>query len=324
MFEVWSEQHIDVGERHRLYVEQAGNPSGVPAVWVHGGPGIGFGDNVLELFDPEVHRVVCYDQRGAGRSTPFATNTDLDWSTIDMDRHVNDLETIRRSLGIERWIVSGASWGSVLSLTYTQRHPDRVIGVVVAAVSTGGRTEIDHLTEHGHRYAAGPWQRFHDYASQRHPNTRLVDAYRQLVMNPDPDIHTPAAREWCQWEDAHVNVDDDELIDGFADPRYRDPAMRLALARQVTHCWAANSWLRPDELIEGAATMRSTPCVLIHGRRDMSSTAGSARALHQAWPGSRLILTDDGHGGNEMWTEAAAALHELATTDQLPGGHDLA
>jgi proline iminopeptidase len=312
VFEILSQHHVDVGEGHRLWVDHAGDPLGVPAVWVHGGPGSGFGDNALELFNPDTHRVVRYDQRGAGRSTPFAAD-DLNWSTIDMNRHIDDLETIRRSLGIDRWIVSGASWGSVLSLTYAQRHPDRVIGVVVAAVSTGGRSEIDHLTEGGHRYAPEPWQRFNDYASRHHPDVRLVEAYRRLVMDPDPHVHTPAALEWCRWEDAHVNVDDNELIEGFADPRYRNPTTRLAFARQVTHCWAADSWLRPDELIDGAAKMGTTPCVLIHGRRDVSTTTASAQALNDAWPGSRLILTDDGHGGHEMWTQAAAALLEFAS-----------
>lgn len=313
MIGTFADDMLEVDDGHRLYVEQAGDPEGVAAVWIHGGPGAGFRSSAFELFEGGLHRAVCYDQRAAGRSTPHAADDDVDWSTIDMDRHVEDLETIRRSLGIERWIVSGASWGSVLGLTYAQRHVDRVLGVVVAAVGTGGRAEIDYLTEHGASYAPGPWHRFHDYAAKRYPGSRLVEAYRRMVMDPDPGIHVPAAQEWCRWEDAHVNVDDDQPIDGFVDSRFRDPRYRLGFARQVTHCWAADSWLKPNELVQGALAMSSVPCIMVHGERDRSSPLGPAQHLHESWPGSRLIVTDDGHGGDSMWRHVAIGLRELAS-----------
>jgi proline iminopeptidase len=133
-------------------------------------------------------------------------------------------------------------------------------------------------------------------------------------MDPDPDVHARAAEEWCRWEDAHVAIDVVAPVDGFIDERYSDPTFRVALARQVTHCWAADSWLPPNELVAGAAGMTGVPCILVHGRRDRSSPLATVEGLHESWPGSRLIVTDDGHGGIAMWRCVAAALSELAST----------
>ncbi|HRD99702.1 MAG TPA: hypothetical protein PLV68_00285 [Ilumatobacteraceae bacterium] len=141
---------------------------------------------------------------------------------------------------------------------------------------------------------------------------RLVEAYRRLVMDLDPAVHQPAADAWCRWEDAHVDLDDTDPADGFVDPRFADPSFRLAFARQVTHCWAADSWLGPDELVRGAAAMAPVPCWFIHGGRDRSSPLDPVERLHAAWPGSQMVVTDDGHGGAAMWAALRAALRALA------------
>lgn len=310
--DTFAEHWLDVGDGHTLYVQEAGNPAGLPVVWVHGGPGTGCGEGARELFDGRLHRAVLVDQRASGRSTPHAADADVHWDSIDMDHHVADLEAVRERLGIDRWVVAGGSWGSVLGAAYAQRHADRVIAVVLGPVSTGSRAEIDHLTELGHTYAPDAWREFHDVAAAHRPGERLVEAYRSLVMHPDPAVHEPAAYAWCRWEDAHVNVDDEPVIDGFAWARYRDPRFRLAFARQVTHCWAADSWLAPDELVRGAASMGDVPCWLVHGARDQSGPLDGPRELAAAWPGCELIVVDDGHGGDEMTAVFQRLLAELA------------
>ncbi len=308
----YAEHRLDVGDGHTLFVQEAGTPEGVPVVWVHGGPGTGCGDGARQLFDGRVHRAVLVDQRASGRSTPHATGADVHWDSIDMDHHVADLEAVRELMGVDRWVVAGGSWGSVLGAAYAQRHPDRVIAVVLGPVSTGSRAEIDHLTELGHTYAPEPWAEFHEFAAARRPGERLVDAYRSLVMDPDPAVHDAAAYAWCRWEDAHVNVDDEPVVDGFAWSRYRDARFRLAFARQVTHCWAADSWLAPDELVRGAASMGAVPCWLIHGARDRSGPLDGPRRLAAAWPGCELIVVDDGHGGDEMTAVFQRLLAQLS------------
>lgn len=311
---------LDVGDGHLLYVEEVGSPHGLPVVWLHGGPGTGCTVDHRRRFDGSLHRAVLFDQRASGRSTPDAADDDVHWASIDMDHHVADIEAVRRHLGIDRWVVTGASWGAVLGAAYAQRHPDRVLAVVLSAVSTGGRDEIDQLTELGHRYAPEAWREFRDFLPVEWRDRRLVEAYRDLVMDPDPAVHEPAAYAWCRWEDAHVNVDDEPLIDGFAWDRYRDPRFRLAFARQVTHCWAADSWLRPGELLDGARAMAGVPCWLIHGARDRSSTLDGPRALQAAWPGSELVVVDeDGHGGAGMTVEQRRILVALATGELRTG-----
>src|SRR6476646_9941483 len=137
---------LDVGSGHTLYFEEIGDPRGTPVVYLHGGPGSGCTPGARANFDPQRHRAVLFDQRSAGRSTPHASEPHVDWSTIDMDHHLADIEQLREHLGIDRWIVFGLSWGSVLGATYAERHPDRTVAVVVAAVSTGTRRDIDWLT----------------------------------------------------------------------------------------------------------------------------------------------------------------------------------
>lgn len=308
----FAEAMLPVGDGHVLHVAQFGRPDGMPVVWLHGGPGTGFTPGHLHWFRPDLQRVVMFDQRASGRSTPDAAGPDVDWASVDLAHHVADIEVVRRHVGVERWAVTGASWGSVLGAAYAQRHPDAVSAVVLSAVSQGTRADIDWLTEEGHRYAPEAWAEFRAFIEPHLRGRRMVEAYRDLVMDPDPAVHEPAAYAWCRWEDAHVNVDDEPVVDGFAWDRYRDPAFRLAFARQVTHCWANDSWLAPGELVRGAAAMGGVPCWFVHGSRDRSSRLSGPEELHEAWPGSRLVVTDDGHGGGGMSEVHRRLMAELA------------
>jgi proline iminopeptidase len=300
---------LDVGDGHVLSYEQVGNPAGTPVVYLHGGPGSGYTPGSRGNFDAQRHRAVLFDQRAAGRSTPHAASDDVHWASIDMDHHVGDIEQLREHLGIDRWIVFGLSWGSVLGLTYAERHPDRVSAVVVAAVSTGSAADIDWLTVHAGRFFPAEWNEFYDHIPPKLRGMRIVDAYHSLLMDPDPAVRDAAAIAWCRWEDSHVAT----TSGATSNPRYEDAGFRLGFARQVTHCWRNNSWLGDDEIARNARRLAGIPGWLIHGRLDVSSPLDAPSRIHRAWPDSELIIVDsEGHGGDTMMTHWRRILAELA------------
>jgi proline iminopeptidase len=273
-------------------------------VYLHGGPGSGSTVGARKFFDPQRHRAVVFDQRAAGRSRPHASEEGVNWASIDMDHHVADIESLREHLGLERWIVFGISWGSVLGATYAERHPKRTAALVLAAVSTGTAADIDWLTVSAGRFYPAEWQEFREHVPISMRGQRLVDAYNTLLMGPDPDAREAAAVAWCRWEEAHVG----DSSAAWANRRYEDPAFRLGFARQVTHCWRHNSWLAPDAIVHNANRLSGVPGCLIHGRLDISSPLDAPWRIHRAWPGSELVIVDDeGHGGDSMakrWCEA--------------------
>jgi proline iminopeptidase len=299
---------LDVGDGHVLFYEQVGNPDGTPVVYLHGGPGSGCTPGARGNFDVRRHRAVLFDQRAAGRSTPHASDADVHWDSIDMDHHIGDIERLREHLGIQRWIVFGLSWGSVLGLTYAERHPGRVTAVVLAAVSTGTAADIDWLTVHAGRFFPAEWHDFCDHIPPRLRGMRIVDAYHSMLMDPDPAVHMAAAIAWCRWEDSHVAT----TPGATPNPRYDDARFRLGFARQVTHCWRNNSWLDDDEIIRNAGRLAGIPGWLIHGRLDVSSPLDAPWRINRAWPDSRLIVVDsDGHGGETMMAHWRRVLADL-------------
>ncbi|MCU1358940.1 MAG: prolyl aminopeptidase [Ilumatobacteraceae bacterium] len=307
--EPFSTGWLDVGDGHVLYHEQVGNPDGTPVVYLHGGPGSGCTPGSRRNFDLSRHHAVLFDQRGSGRSTPHASEEGVHWASMDMDHHIADIELLRERLGIERWIVFGISWGSVLGATYAERHPERCSAVVLAAVSTGTRADIDWLTVHAGRYFPAEWHEFRDHVPAAMRDLRLVDAYHRLLMHPDPAVRNAAAVAWCRWEDAHVAT----TPGASPNPRYEDPAFRLGFARQVTHCWRNDSWLVDDEIVSNAEALHGIPGWLIHGRLDISSPLDGPWRINRAWPDSTLIIVDDeGHGGDTMMTHWRRILADLA------------
>ncbi len=301
--------HLAVGDGHSLAFQQAGSRDGLPIVYIHGGPGSGTSPAAKAAFDPHRHRAVLFDQRAAGRSIPRASESNVDWSSIDIDHHIADIELLRTHLGIDRWVVHGYSWGSVLGLTYAERHPERTAAVVVGAVSTGTRSDIDWLTVRVGRYFPAEWEAFNGHVPDRLRHLRLVDAYAELLMDSDPAVHEPAAASWCRWENAHVATTPGAKLD----PRCDDPAFRLGFARQVTHCWRHDSWLADDEIVTNAHRLAGVPGWLVHGRLDVSSPLDAPWRIHRAWPGSELIIIDDeGHGGDSMLNTCRQILVDLA------------
>ncbi|GAA0352264.1 prolyl aminopeptidase [Actinoallomurus spadix] len=300
---------LDVGDGHRVHWEVCGNPDGRPAVALHGGPGSGCGPWWRRYFDPRAYRIVLFDQRGCGRSTPHASAPVVDLSTNTTGHLIADIELLRRHLGIDRWLVLGGSWGATLGLAYAERHPDRVSELILFAVGMTRRREVEWITRDVGRLFPAQWARFRDGVPPADRDGDLAEAYGRLLHDPDPAVREKAARDWCAWEDAHVAVRPDHR----PDPRYDDPAFRMCFARLVTHYWRHAAFLDDDALLRGAERLAGIPGVLIHGRLDVSSPLQAAWELSQAWPDAELVVVGDaGHGGGGMTDAIVAATDRFA------------
>lgn len=301
---------LAVGDGNVIGWETCGNPDGKPAVVLHGGPGSGRSPFWRRYFDPAAYRVVLFDQRGCGRSTPDAGDPAVDLSTNTLDHLLDDVEALRVHLGIERWLVLGGSWGTTLGLAYAERHPDRVTEAVLFLIALTQRHEVTWITRDMGRVFPEEWERFRDGVSPTDRDGDLADAYRRRLADPDPAVRDRAARAWCAWEDTHVS-----LATGFRpSARYEDPVFRACFARLVTHYWAHAAWRAEGELLRGAAGLGAIPAVLVHGRLDVSSPLDTAWALARAWPGSELVVAEAaGHSG----VDAAVAAAVVAATDRF-------
>ncbi|MER7417111.1 prolyl aminopeptidase [Micromonospora peucetia] len=301
---------LDVGDGQLVYWETCGNPDGKPAVVLHGGPGSGCTPGWRTFFDPARYRMVLFDQRGCGRSTPHAADPAVDLSANTTDHLIADIELLREHLGVRRWLVLGASWGSSLGLAYAQRHPQRVSELVLFSVTAGTRREIEWITRDMGRVFPAEWARFRDGVPPADRDGDLADAYARLLADPDPVVRDEAARQWCAWEDTHVAT-----VPGHRpDPRYDNPVFRMAFARLVTHYWRHGCFLPEGQLLRDAGRLAGIPGVLLHGRLDISSPADTAWRLAQAWPDARLeLLEAAGHGGGAGMAErVVAALDDFA------------
>lgn len=288
----------------QLYWECSGNPHGRPALFLHGGPGAPMSGGYRRRFDPDRWRVVYLDQRGCGRSRPLAHQDLASLAGNTTDQLIQDIETLRVHLGIDRWLVVGGSWGVTLALAYAQRHPDRVSGLVLAAVTTGGREYLEWITESMRHVFPREWDEF-AAASGRRPGQRVLDAYRERITDPDPEVRAAAAAAWCAWEDVHVSL----APDWAPSAAFADPQFRAQFATLVIHYWANDCFLPPDGVLGAMATITDLPGVLIHGRYDVSGPLSAAWELHRRWPASRLVvLADSGHSGASMTDELTAAI----------------
>jgi proline iminopeptidase len=286
--------NLDVGDGNSIYWECCGNPTGIPALFLHGGPGAGCSTGQRRLFDPDRYCAVLFDQRGSGRSRPLVSDASVDLSTNTTGHLISDIEMLREALGIERWTILGLSWGTTLGLAYAQRHTARVRAMVLGLVSTTSSREVEWLTEGVGRIFPREWQEFVDAIPAELRAYRPVDAYAKMLESEDAALRGRAARAWCRWEDAHIS-----LTPGHApSPLFEDAEFRYRFARLVTHYWRNAAFLSDDQLIRDAPLLDGIPGVLIHGRYDVSSPAETAWRLSQQWSTSRLhILDDAGHGG---------------------------
>jgi proline iminopeptidase len=284
---------LDAGDGNLVYWETCGNPRGKPAVVLHGGPGSGCTDWHRRLFDPAAYRVVLFDQRGCGRSTPHASDPDVDLASNTTWSLVADIELLRRHLGIDRWLVAGGSWGSTLALAYAERHPDRVTEMILFGVTTGRRAELDWLFRDGLGVLfPEQWERRRVAAGAAESDGDIVEAYHRLLHDPDSAVRAQAALEWCIWESATPAWPPTSgLMTRFEDPRFR-----LGFARLVTHYVRHDMWLEDACLLRDADTLTEIPGILVHGRFDLQAPIANAWELKRAWPRAELIVVDDaGH-----------------------------
>jgi proline iminopeptidase len=301
---------LDVGDGHQVHWECCGNPEGKPALYLHGGPGSGFSPGQRRFFDPQAYRAVLFDQRGSGRSRPLASEPDADLSVNTTQHLIADIEALREHLGIERWTtILGLSWGTTLALAYAQTHRERVKSLVLGLVTSTSRREVEWITEDCGRIFPREWDRFAGHVPERLRHLPLVDAYAELLFDPDPMVREQAALEWCAWEDAHMSLTPGGGP-GLAD---ENAEFRLRFARLVTHYWRHAAFLEEEQLIRDAAILNGIPGALIHGVYDVSGPLVTAWRLHQGWSTSELtVLEDAGHGGGSLLPAVVGALNRFS------------
>ncbi len=312
--EPYEQGMLDVGDDHLVHWETCGNPAGKPAVVLHGGPGSGCTPGWRRYFDPAAYRVVLFDQRGCGRSRPHAGDPAVDLSTNTTHHLLADMEKLRRHLDVDRWLVFGGSWGSTLGLAYAGSHPRQVSQVVLFSVVTTTHREVRWVTRDVGRIFPAEWARFRDGVPAADRDGSLVAAYSRMLHDPDPAVRDKAARDWCAWEDSHVAVRPGHR----PDPRYDDPAFRMAFARLVTHYWRHAAWLDDGILLREAGRLAGIPGVLVHGRLDISGPPDIAWELARRWPDAELVLVDDaGHGaGDANMSEVLVAATDRFAADR--------
>ncbi|WP_460758082.1 prolyl aminopeptidase [Nocardiopsis oceani] len=299
---------------HRLFWQECGNPHGTPVLAVHGGPGSGSRPQWSRFTDPDHYRMILLDQRGTGHSTPNAGEHTTDLSTNTTPHLIDDFEALRTHLGIDRWHVLGASWGSCLGLAYAQAHPDHVISLVLFAVTAGTRREITWITHDMRRIFPEAWESFRADAGPDADPHHLPAAYARLLADPNPKVRHDAAQAWCRWEDTHVAT-----APGFTpNPRFEDPAFRLTFARTVTHYWANDCFLTPHQLLDHIPRVAHIPAALITGRLDISGPSDTAYDLARHWPAAELVIVDDAaHTANTSGIGASV----VAATDRFAHLH---
>lgn len=287
---------LDTGDNNLVYWETCGNPRGKAALFVHGGPGSGCSIGPRRAFDPRRYRIILFDQRGCGRSTPHASDPDTDMNRNTTEHLLTDMERLREHLGVDRWLLFGGSWGSTLILAYAERHPDRVSEVVIAGVTTSRRSEIDWLYRGVGRFFPLQWADFRAGVRPDEQCGDLVAAYARLMEDPDPVVRGEAAVRWTAWEDTVLSLEPSGKPHPYSD---KPTASQLAFVRICAHYFAHGAWLKEGALLRDAGRLIGIPGVLVHGRLDLSAPLDTAWELAQAWPDSELIVVDDsGHKGS--------------------------
>ncbi|MEX0693632.1 MAG: prolyl aminopeptidase [Rhodospirillales bacterium] len=280
---------LDVGDGHQLYYEQSGNPEGVPVAFLHGGPGAGSNPAHRRFFDPDFYRIVVFDQRGAGRSRPFAS---LECNTTD--HLVGDIECLRRHLNIHSWLVFGGSWGSTLALVYALRHTERCLGLVLRGIFLGSKAELDWFLYGMRMVFPEAWRRFAEFIPSAE-QADLMSAYYARLIDPSPDVHMPAAAYWAGYETSCSNL--------LASPSEVPPQASsgaLSLARIEAHYFVNGVFIGDSEILDGVASIRHLPAVVVQGRYDMVCPIRTADALVRAWPEiDYRIVPDAGHSAME-------------------------
>jgi len=287
----YARHELAVQAPHVLYVDESGSSDGLPVVFIHGGPGAGCDAASRRYFDPNLYRIVTFDQRGCGRSTPHASLENNTTQAL-----IADMEVIREQLGIDKWVLFGGSWGSTLALAYAQAHPQRVHGLILRGIFLCRPQEFDWFYQEGaSRLFPDYWE---DYLAPIPQDERgnLMQAFYKRLTGPDQIAQMHAAKAWSTWEGRTATLrPNPQVVD-----RFTDAHRALSIARIECHYFVNNAFLEPDQLLRDMPKIAHLPGVIVHGRYDVICPLDNAWALHQAWPNSELqIIRDAGHSAAE-------------------------
>ncbi|HEY0064779.1 MAG TPA: prolyl aminopeptidase [Telluria sp.] len=292
---------LEVDQMHTIYWEEVGNPDGVPVVFLHGGPGAGLSPQHRRFFDPAFYRIILFDQRGAGKSTPLG-----EWRNNTTQLLVSDIEKLRERFGIKQWLVFGGSWGSTLALAYGQAHPERCLGFVLRGIFLCTKDEIDWFINGIQWFYPELYEQFAAPIPEAERGD-LLKAYTTRMLSDDPNLYWPAARAWSRFEGRRV----------FLMPQPEEApndTLDLGVGRLESHYMANLGFFSENQLLENVPAIAHLPAVIVQGRYDVICPPLSAYRLHQAWPGSTLkLIPDAGHGA----LEAGIARALVAATEQF-------
>jgi proline iminopeptidase len=282
---------LSVGNGHVLYIDESGDPEGLPVLFIHGGPGAGTSAEDRRFFDPEKYRIILFDQRGAGRSTPHAELTHN--TTQDL---IEDVERIREYLDIDKWVLFGGSWGSTLSLLYAQQHPSRVLGMILRGVFLCRRLDLEWFYQYGASQVFPDY--WADFIEPIEPSKRadMITAYYGLLTGDNELAKMNAAKHWSIWEGRCATLKPNpNIVDVFSNTH-----LALSLARIEAHYFINDSFISENQIIDNIQTLHGIPAVIIHGRYDMVCSLDNAVSLAQVWPDAKLqIVRDAGHASRD-------------------------
>lgn len=287
----YQRHQLKVSDLHELYLDEAGNPDGIPVLFVHGGPGGGCDASSRRFYDPDVYRIVTFDQRGCGRSTPHG---ELDSNTTE--DLIDDIEAIRNFLEVERWVLFGGSWGSTLSLLYAQKYPEHVRAMILRGIFLCRQCDLDWLYSDGaNRIFPDYWQEFVKPIAESE-RVDLIAAYYLRLLGDDELARMAAAKAWSAWEGncSKLRPSPDALA------KFTKPHNALALSRIETHFFMNKGFIEENQILQNMESIKDIPGLIVHGRYDMVCPLNNALALHQQWPASELhIVRDAGHSASE-------------------------
>ena len=303
--EPYAQGFLDAGDGHQIYWERCGNPRGRPAVFLHGGPGAGCAPTHRRLFDPTRYDVLLFDQRGCGRSVPYAgLEANTTWHLVA------DIERLRAMVGAQRWLLFGGSWGSALALAYAETHPERVSALVVRGIYTVTRAELAWYYQAGvSEMFPDKWERFLAPIPEAERGD-LIAAYRKRLTGDDPAVRIEAARAWSLWEGETITL----LPNPDLSAAHADDHFALAFARIENHYFVHGCWLEEGQLLRNAHRLRGMPGTIIHGRYDMPCPARYAWELHKAWPEADFHLVE---GAGHAFSEPGILDHLIRATDRF-------
>ncbi|HEY6049141.1 MAG TPA: prolyl aminopeptidase [Sphingomicrobium sp.] len=308
-FQPYQTGMLDVGDGHSLYWELSGNPDGKPVVFLHGGPGGGSSPEHRRQFNPEKYKILVFDQRGCGRSTPYASlDANTTWDLVE------DIEKLRTEVAkVEKWQVFGGSWGSTLSLAYAQKYPERATELVLRGIFLFDQYEIDWMYKEGGASQVYP-DKFDEFLAPIAQSERgdLVEAYRKLLTSDDKQVQLKAAKAWSKWEGDIVTL----LPSPATIQHFTSPEVAVAVARIENHYMANHGWLEEGQLLRDATKLKGIPGVIVQGRHDTCTPPIAAWRLKQAWPEVELnIIPDGGH----LFSEPGVLDGLIRATDRFAG-----